>query len=76
MTTGNPHAVGYSGTTFIAIRSGKHSSSTANTHAQDFEALLNVDEFQSSVRTEDGYVKPVVIMTVDGEQMKSQGTKR
>lgn len=66
MTPGNPQAVGYSGPTFIAIRSGKHSSSTANTHAQDFETLLNIDEFQSLVRTEDGSVKPVVIMTVDG----------
>ncbi|GBN03831.1 hypothetical protein AVEN_233030-1 [Araneus ventricosus] len=36
---GQSKAVGYSGPTFIAIRSGKHSSSTANAHAQDFETL-------------------------------------
>ncbi|CAH2100804.1 unnamed protein product [Euphydryas editha] len=43
---GQPQAVGYSGPTYIAIRSGKHSSSTANTHAQDFETLLELEEFR------------------------------
>ena len=34
---GNRTAVGYSGPTYIAIRSGKHDSSTAASHALDFE---------------------------------------
>ncbi|GBP89102.1 hypothetical protein EVAR_64370_1 [Eumeta japonica] len=63
---GQPQAVGYSGPTFIAIRSGKHSSSTANTHAQDFETLLELEEFRPLAKTDHGLVKPVVIMTVDG----------
>ncbi|KAJ8872946.1 hypothetical protein PR048_026562 [Dryococelus australis] len=75
ITSGNPHAVGYSGPTFLAIRSGKHNS-TANAHALDIEALLNVDEFQSLARTEDGSVKPVVIMTVVEDRMKIQGVSQ
>lgn len=63
---GQPQAVGYSGPTYIAIRSGKHSSSTANTHAQDFETLLELEEFQPLAKTGTGLVKPVVIITVDG----------
>ncbi|KAG5889612.1 hypothetical protein JTB14_024033 [Gonioctena quinquepunctata] len=63
---GQPQAVGYSGPTYIAIRSGKHSSSTANTHAQDFETLLELEEFRPLAKTGHGLVKPVVIITVDG----------
>ncbi|GBO27060.1 hypothetical protein AVEN_143994-1 [Araneus ventricosus] len=63
---GQSKALGYSGPTFIAIRSGKHSSSTANTHAQDFETLLTLKEFEELVKTEEGFIKPVIIVTVDG----------
>ncbi|KAG5889384.1 hypothetical protein JTB14_005084 [Gonioctena quinquepunctata] len=63
---GQPQAVGYSGPTYIAIRSGKHSSSTVNTHAQDFETLLELEEFRPLAKTDHGLVKLVVIMTVDG----------
>ncbi|GBN50027.1 hypothetical protein AVEN_95582-1 [Araneus ventricosus] len=63
---GQSKAVGYSGPTFIAIRSGKHSSSTANIHAQDFETLLTLKEFEELVKTEEGFIKPVIIITVDG----------
>ncbi|KAG5873810.1 hypothetical protein JTB14_024126 [Gonioctena quinquepunctata] len=59
---GQPQAVG----TYIAIRSGRHSSSTANTHAQVFETLLELEEFRPLAKTDHGLVKPVVIMTVDG----------
>jgi len=34
---GNKEAVSYSGSTYIAIRSGKHSSSTAMSYGLDFE---------------------------------------
>ncbi|CAH1111574.1 unnamed protein product [Psylliodes chrysocephalus] len=64
---GQPQAVGYSGPTYIAIRSEKHSLSTANTHhAQDFETLLELEEFRPLAKIDHGLVKPVVIMTVDG----------
>lgn len=62
---GQRQAVEYSGPTYIAIRSGKHSSSSANTHAQDFETLLELEEFRPLAKTDHGLVKPVVIMTVD-----------
>lgn len=36
-------AVSYSGPTYIAIRSGKHFTSTATGHAQDLDTLLAHD---------------------------------
>lgn len=66
VAAGNQQAIGYSGPTFIAIRSGKHCMSTANSHAQDFETLINLEEFHTLARTEHGNVKPVVVLTVDG----------
>lgn len=63
---GQPDGVSYSGPTYVAIRSGKHSSSTAATHAQDFERLLTLDNFKSILKTPSGVVKPVLIFTVDG----------
>lgn len=43
---GKEEAVGYSGPTHISIRSGKHTSSTANTHAFNFESLLSIPSFK------------------------------
>jgi len=50
----------------VAIRSGKHSSSTAATHAKDFERLLDLEDFSSLLKTPTGELKPVQIFTVDG----------
>ena len=61
-----PENVSYSGPTAIYIRSGKHDSSSAATHAADFEALKTVPAFQSVMCTDEGLVKPVVIITADG----------
>lgn len=63
---GNGQAVSYSGPTFIAIRSGKHSSSTALSHALDFEELLEKQEFDIVTKTPHGHIKPVMMLTVDG----------
>lgn len=60
-----PEAVSYSGPTYIGIRSGKHSSSTAASHAQDFLTLLELDEFDSILKF-NNEVKPVLIFSVDG----------
>ena len=66
ITPRNLHAIVYSGPIFIKIRQRERQSlSTANTHTQDFEALLHVDQFQSLVKTNVGSVKSVVIMIVD-----------
>lgn len=62
---GNPNAVGYSGPTYIAIRSGKHSSSTAYSHALDLDRLIALKEFEMFAK-HDGIVKPILILTVDG----------
>lgn len=60
--------MGYSGPTYIAIRSGKHSSSTALAHAQDFHCLLQMPEFEELAKMEHdpSTVKPVIIFSVDG----------
>ncbi len=63
---GRPDGVSYSEPTYISLRSGKHSSSTANTHYCDFNYLLYLEQFNEPAKTEEGQVKPVVIFSVDG----------
>ncbi|KAE8744171.1 hypothetical protein FOCC_FOCC009179 [Frankliniella occidentalis] len=63
---GRPEAVTYSGPTFIAIRSGKHSGSTAATHATDLNTVLSLEHFKDLAHGPDGKVKPVLILSVDG----------
>ncbi|CAF3323023.1 unnamed protein product [Rotaria socialis] len=58
--------VGYSGPTYIAIRSAKHDRSDANSHTCDFDRLVGLKEFEKSARDYTGQVKPIVIITVDG----------
>lgn len=43
---GDPKCVGYSGPTYVAVRSGKHCSSTAHTHAFDFARLMELEHFR------------------------------
>ena len=52
--------ISYSGPTYIAIRSGKHDSSTAYSHGRDFDYALELEEFQSVVKN-DGEIKSVAI---------------
>ena len=64
---GNREAVAYSGPTYISIRSGKHSSSTALSHGLDFEKLLTLHEFDDITKSGvDRTVKPILVLTVDG----------
>lgn len=63
---GSPNGVTYSGPTYIAIRSGKHTSSSARSHGRDFESVLELTEFEQIAKTDAGLVKPIVIVTVDG----------
>ncbi|CAF0743506.1 unnamed protein product [Didymodactylos carnosus] len=58
--------VGYSGPTYIAIRSAKHDRSDAQSHANDFDTLVRLKEFEKSARDHNGDVKPIIIITVDG----------
>lgn len=63
---GEPSAVTYSGPTYIAIRSGKHSKSTASTHADDFNRLVELEIFKDILQDEFGHVKPVIMISSDG----------
>ncbi|XP_042896686.1 uncharacterized protein [Parasteatoda tepidariorum] len=59
-------AVTYSGPTYITIRSAKHSSSTAYSHAADIEHIFELPAFTGFLKQNDDSVKPVGIFTVDG----------
>ena len=60
-------AVSSSGPTYIGIRSGKHDSSVAATHAADLQHLYDsVESFKNILYRADGTVKPILIMLVDG----------
>jgi hypothetical protein len=59
-------AVTYSGPTYVAIRSAKHSSSNAFSHLQDMNRINSLPSFQNSLFTKDGLSKPVMIVTADG----------
>lgn len=63
---GKPIAVTYSGPTYIAVRSGKHSTSNASTHAQDFKKLMELDNFKDIFFDEFGNTKPIVMISSDG----------
>lgn len=63
---GNPSAVSYSGPTYVAIRSGKHCSSTAETHSADLDRLTDLPEFKPFIKSREGSIKPVFIYTADG----------
>lgn len=54
---GRPEAVTYTGPTYISIRSGKHSSCTASTHAVVFQKLTTLEIFREIMRDETGAVK-------------------
>ena len=57
--------IGYSGETYVAVRSQKHNNSTAYSHHED---LLRVIElFPEAFKTESGRVKPVMIKGTDGK---------
>lgn len=63
---GDKRAVTYSGPTYIAVRSGKHCSSTAASHSRDFAEIIGSDDFSDFTQTTSGEVKPVVFFVVDG----------
>ncbi|CAF4013950.1 unnamed protein product [Rotaria magnacalcarata] len=64
-TINDKKEVSYSGSTYITIRSGKHDSSTAETHNHDFSLLFGSKEFEPVMKV-NGKCKPIVIICVDG----------
>lgn len=69
---GNPDFVTYSVPTIIRVRSGKHDSSTARSHAIDLDHVINSAIFSSLAKTEPGEenearkVNPVIVLSTDG----------
>ena len=67
--------VGYSGETYIGIRSQKHNNSSTFSHHQD---LQRVDElFPEALKDDDGETLPILIIGTDGgpEWMKTPWIK-
>ncbi|CAF2767137.1 unnamed protein product [Rotaria sp. Silwood2] len=58
--------VGYSGPTYIAIRSAKHDKSISANHRDDFGRLVKLQEFKNVALDSSNKVKSIVIITVDG----------
>ena len=60
----NTGKIGYTGKTYVAVRSSKHNNSTAFTHHDDLKHFVsqNPDIFN----TETGEVKPILVKGVDG----------
>ena len=58
--------VTYSGPTYIAIRSAKHSGSSAFHHLQDMNRARSLPEFTESFENQQSKEKKVMIVTVDG----------
>ena len=59
--------VGYSGPTYVAIRSAKHNKSCAESHIEDFNRLLTTDAFREQMcAPESTEMKPLVFVSVDG----------
>jgi hypothetical protein len=63
---GNASAITYSGPTYVAIRSGKHDSSTAYSHGADLIQMAEMEEMEGSFKLADGSTKPVLIVGTDG----------
>ena len=58
--------VTYSGPTYIAIRSAKHSGFSAFHHLQDMNKARSLPEFTESFQNQQSKEKKVMIVTVDG----------
>ena len=58
---GQPENILYSGPTYVAIRSGKHSSSTALV-TQDLDTLLTLEPFFNFMKNGEGKTKPILII--------------
>ena len=57
--------VGYSGPTFITIRSAKHDRSCEQSYMEDFNSLISCEEFKEASMNGDE-VKPLVFISLDG----------
>ena len=58
--------VTYSGPTYCAIQSRKHSDSSTYHHLQDMKCIQSLDIFNDSFNNDTGDLKLVMIITIDG----------
>ena len=59
--------VSYNSLTLFSIRIGKHDkSSCAATHSDNFEKVLQLEEFHDAATTANRKVKPLVFISIDG----------
>ena len=72
---GKPIVFRYSGPTYIAIRSKKQLSSNALTHPLNFNNLFDLIEFRDITKN-GAFVKPVIILSVDGGPDKNPHYQR
>jgi hypothetical protein len=60
--------IGWSGATYVSIRSSKHERFTTDAEDIDFDRLLKLREFEKTARNHIGAIKPIIIMNVDSLQ--------
>ena len=66
----------YNGPTFISIRSEKHDKSCAETHSDDFERILQLEEFEDAALTPNKAVKPLVFVSIDSGPDEAKKTQQ
>ncbi len=57
--------IGTAGPTYVSLRSAKHDRLTHESHAIDFDHLVQLKEFEKFARDHLGRVKPIVVINVD-----------
>ena len=66
--------ISYSGPTYVAIRSLKHESSTALTHGYDFNHIMEMPEFRTTLKDSKNEIKPMVYYLLTVDLMKTLGS--
>jgi hypothetical protein len=61
----------HAGPTYVSIRSAKHDRLTHESHAIDFDRLVELKEFEKVARDYLGHVKPIVIMNIDNSGLEN-----
>lgn len=57
---GNPDAVAHSGTTYVKILSGKHTSANAETHVTDINRLPESPAIENLMRARESFVLKII----------------
>ncbi|CAF1273702.1 unnamed protein product [Adineta steineri] len=65
-------AISNFGPTYVSLRSAKHDRLTHESHAIDFDHLVQLKEFEKVARDHTGRVKPIVIMNYDSSGLDNK----